>query len=160
MILGRSFLDWVSYGKKIACPIAKDANFMKLFRVNLQRILSWMNYIAVTLGEAQHKNCVGLYVGKQKLNGRLRIPDAALTLFAKTDTHTNTYTLMPHCLLKLTTGHRVDQKYRRRGKDRLDAWTWTWTREEEKRRPTTYQTSGNKNLQSFGDLQVPPHVHC
>ena len=159
MTLGRSFLDWVSYGKKIACPIAKDANFMNLFRVNLQRILSWMNYIAATLGEAQHKNCVGLYVGKQKLNGRLRIPDAALTLFAKTDTHTNTYTLMPHCLLRLATSHRVDQKNIRR-RDRLDAWTWTWSREEEKRRPTTYQTSGNKNLQSFGDLQVPPHVHC
>ena len=72
-----------------------------------------MNYIAATLSEAQHKNCVGLYVGKQKLNGRLRIPDAALTLFAKTDTHTNTYTLMPHCLLKLSTGHRVDQKEER-----------------------------------------------
>ena len=50
---------------------------------------------------------------EQKLNGRLRIPDAALTLFAKTDTHTNTYTLMPHCLLKLSTGHRVDQKEER-----------------------------------------------
>ena len=38
---------------------------------------------------------------------------SALTLFAKTDTHTNTYTLMPHCLLKLSTGHRVDQKEER-----------------------------------------------
>ena len=64
----------------------KHTSFSLVFHVNLQCILSGMNYI-VALGQTQQKNCVGLYVRQQKVNGRLRIPDAALTLLANTHTH-------------------------------------------------------------------------
>ena len=51
--------------------------------VNLQCILTRMNYIA-GLGQMRQKNCAGLYVRQQKVNGRLRMPDAAGTLLPNT----------------------------------------------------------------------------
>ena len=61
---------------------------MFCFHVNLQCIPSRMNYI-LALGQTQlQKNCVGLYVRQQKVNGSLRIPDA--TLLDNTHKHTHT----------------------------------------------------------------------
>ena len=64
----------------------KNTSFSLVFHVNLQCILSGMNYI-VALGQTQQKNCVGLYVRQQKVNGSLRIPDA-VTLFNNSHTYT------------------------------------------------------------------------
>ena len=82
MVLGQPLKDvgWFEY------LVSKSTSFMLGFHVNLQRILSGMNHI-VALGQPQQKNCVGgLYVRQQKVNGRLRMPHAALTLLSKTHT--------------------------------------------------------------------------
>ena len=114
--------------------VAKCARLVLGFHVNLQCILSGMNYI-VALGQTQQKNCVGLYVRQQKVNGRLRIPDAALTLFSQQNTHT--YTLASKTDHKATNaqGYTFDHKNSRKivltgvyvAQHRLHAWTWTWT---------------------------------